>query len=596
MERRLRRSALRSHLQKLDAAHQRTEQHTKSQISQLKTELHARDREIYELQNATIVMDTERVCDLEQQVVELEARLKAAEADAMRHTQHGEESATSSRRTSVVDWTLAARDPFEEDMDFDMEYDAGDEDVFGDKTMAQLHCSTPTRMAASASFPTPPATSPCELEPETPSFRRSRTGYETPPTPAMANAGVQAHLPDPEKQQEIESLQLETSKLTATLEKYNTFMGRVNQRLPKTSDEQNAEVVDQTAESMMELRIESMLRTLSDRTVALTTLTSSISSLGFSGDDASDMLTSLSKAFREARLELEYLTPGEIALPLTSHGAEVLDLLLERLRELAKRVKEGDDAVDEYHEIELNLRQQLEARVSAMDDLKGDLMTAQTQIGDETTRVKELQTANDRLKGAVEGYIRDIGELERLVEKMEAEAGEKDTTIADRDATVVELENRVSTTAKEASDLQDELEVAQASRKKHLAVVNRRSGEALALRDARVAELREEIHRVNEALREAHETIRKLRLNYHGVEEENQGLRDVVEGMKLELQRVMKMSEALFRDENGEVDDATEGAGKFLSSGLARRRSGKKRKRYDSGLGFLDEEEVDDGE
>ena len=59
------------------------------------------------------------------------------------------------------------------------------------------------------------------------------------------------------------------------------------------------------------------------------------------------MITALSSGFRAARLELEYLTPGEIALPLTSHGAEVLDLLLTRLRELAKKGKENDDAIDE---------------------------------------------------------------------------------------------------------------------------------------------------------------------------------------------------------------------------------------------------------
>lgn len=563
VERRQRRSALRSHLQKLDAAHQRSEQQSKCQISQLKSELRARDREIYELQNATIIVDTERVNDLEHQVDELQARLREAET---RRERRG--SMSSSRRTSFVDWTLAARDPFEErsttHMDLDMEYDAGDEDVFGDVTVAQLECGTPSR--ARMSFPTPPATSPV-----TPSLGPSRLTKEFPPTPTTASTGVQAMLPDLEKQSELESLQREMRKLTATLDNYKGVMERLERRLPEAE-----ESLDASVEDAVEMHVDNILRTLSDRTAALTTLNTSITALGFRGDDSSDMLTSLAAAFRNARLELEYLTPGEITLPLTAHGAEVLDLLLERLRELAKKVKEGDDAIDEYHDIELNLRQQLDARVSAMDDLRADLTSAQKQLSEKAGVAQDLQVGNDRLKGAVEGYVRDIKELEQLVEKMESEMKDKDVSAAD-------LEAQLAVATRHISDLKDELEVAQASRKKQLAAVNRRSGDALALRDARVTELREEIDRVNAALREAHETIRRLRVSSNGLDEENKGLREVVESMKVELQRVMKMSEGLLNDEPAE-------SGKMFSA--KPRRSGKKR-RYDSGLCLLDEDEIE---
>jgi hypothetical protein len=380
-------------------------------------------------------------------------------------------------------------------------------------------------------------------------------------------------LPDLQKQSELESLQRETRKLTATLDTYKGLVERL--RLPEQVDDASVEDV-----------VDNILRTLSDRTAALATLNTSIAALGFHGHDTSDMLTSLAAAFRTARLELEYLTPGEITLPLTAHGAEVLDLLLERLRELAKKVKEGDDAVDEYHDIELNLRQQLDARVSVMDELRAEVSSAQKQLSDKAGVIQELQVGNDRLKGAVDGYLRDIRELEQLVEKMESEMEDKDKTIAERDASAADLEAQVAEATKRALDIQDELDVVQASRKKQLAAVNRRSGDALALRDARVTELREEIDRVNAALREAHETIRKLRVSSSSLDEENQGLREVVEGMKTELQRVMKMSEELLKDESSEP-------GQMLSSKHARRSNGKRR-RYDSGLCLLDEDEVEE--
>jgi chromosome segregation ATPase len=603
VERRLRRAALRTALDKLDAKHQRSSDHARSQINQLRAELRARDREIYELQNATIVVDTDRVWDLEQQVDGLQRELQDAQ------DRHQREA------TTFVDWTMAARDPFEdrEYTEMDHRYDGEDEDddMFGDATVAQFACSTPSR--ARASFPTPPATSPLMLPglrtPSSPSHRYTTDMLPTPASVPM-HAGVQACLPDPEqqvRQAEFESLQRETKKLTATLESYKQLMSRLNRCLPELpSAEDDGGQAPSSTEEAVERQVESLLQSLSGRTSTLTALKSSISSLGFPGKDESEMLTSLSAAFRTARLELEYLTPGEITLPLTSHGAEVLDLVLAQLRDLARRVKEGDDAVDEYHAIELNLRQQLDARVSAMDDLRADLTKAEIIQGDKDARIRELEVANDRLKGAVEGYVRDMAELERLVERMEKEASDKDATLAERQGTITGLETQLAEATARASELKDELEVAQACRKKHLAAVNRRSGEALALRDARVAELRGEIDRVNGSLREAHERIRKLRVDHGSIEDENRSLRAAVEGMKGELQRVMRMSEELLEgrtqdsaaDTLGVENSGGQGgvvSGGLLSGTLARRSSGgkRKRRRYDSGLGFLDEDEVD---
>jgi len=151
------------------------------------------------------------------------------------------------------------------------------------------------------------------------------------------------------------------------------------------------------------------------------------------------------------------------------------------------------------------------------------------------------------------------------------------------------------------------------------------------LRDARVSELRGEIERVNASLRAAHETVRKLRVENErtkGVNEilaeENKGLvegaeaerrktKEVVDGMRAELERVVSMSEGLLatprkksqKRDSGlgdedvgddmsllETPTTASRRGSFLSADLAKR-GGRKRRRYDSGLGFLDEEEVD---
>ena len=130
---------------------------------------------------------------------------------------------------------------------------------------------------------------------------------------------------------------------------------------------------------------------------------------------------------------------------------------------------------------------------------------------------------------------------------------------------------------------------------------------------------------VNEALRTAHETVRQLRVENGSLsrrlDEEKSKAKAAIDAMKAELERVVRMSQDFLvtpkkkskagghavgrRSRSGSVE-GREGEGmpatvvrpaRLLSGDLARRTSdggkGKKRRRYDSGLGFLDEEEVD---
>lgn len=583
VDRHQRRSALRTALEKLDFTHRRSSQQAKSQIAQLRDELRLRDREIYELQNATIIVDNDRLWELEQQVNDLEAELREAR------------SRQDLRESSPMDWTFGVPPSTHHRS---RGFDADDQDQFGDATMAQLVCSTPSR--ARSSFPTPPATSPPPYGPGTPTMGRfnpprlALTPERQPELPATTTAGVQASLPDPVAQAERESLQREARKLSETLDSQLSLLERISRRLPRDSTVADGDdtVVVVWGPETVEKQVDAVMRTLSDRAAALTSLTTTISALGYPGNDASEMLTSLATSFRAARLELEYLTPGEITLPLTSRSAEVLDLLLVRLRELARKVKEGDDAIDEYHAIELSLRKQLDSRVSVMDDLKADLANKEGQVASKTDNIKELEVANDRLKGAVEGYLRDISQLEQLVERMESESTAKNSTIAEREASISELEGKLEAASRRASDLQDELEVVQASRKKHLDSVNRRSGEALALRDARVKELRDEVDRVNSSLRSAYETICRLRADHGHVERENQSLREAMG----ELQKVMKRSEELLAASSGtgEAGESSSSPKDSLSGIVFPRLGGSsKRRRPDSGLGFTEADEID---
>ncbi|KAF5020846.1 hypothetical protein F66182_7101 [Fusarium sp. NRRL 66182] len=593
VQRRIRRNGLSEEMNTIQQEKRRRSQESKAEIDRLKDELKARDREIYELQNATVVIDTDRIWDLEKQIQDLQDELSKRSGNPM-------------SQSRGYNWTLAAREKFSADM-MDM---TPDEDEFGETTMAQFICSTPSRARASASFMdmTPPATSP--TIPGSPNF----------PVPMMTTdtAGVQACLPDPHQQQleeEVSSLQLEVAKLTDTLESYKSLSGRLSEKLSEFAPTNNESA--SPAEGL-ESQIEAMLQSMADRACALTHLTSSITKLGFSGTDASEMITSLASGFRAARLELEYLTPGEITLPLSSHGAEVLDLMLTRLRDMAKRAKEDEDAIDEYHEIEQSLRKQLSARVSVMDGLKAEMGKAEKLMGDKIARIRELEVANQRLKGAVDGYIRDISELENLVERMERDAHDaqdeysvqlevKRKVLNRKEDSIAELESKLSEALQRSADLQREMMEIQASKTRDVAELNRKHGAALAARDSSVAKYRGEIDKVNASLRAAHATICNLRVENSGLktqmEEERTKAKAVIDSMKEELQRVVQMSQEFLTpkaQKTAEEEAASSSSsktvvrqGSYFSGGLTRRGSKKMllSRGRDSGMGFLDEDE-----
>ncbi|KAI0814276.1 hypothetical protein GGR55DRAFT_634632 [Xylaria sp. FL0064] len=583
-----------------------------AELQRLREELADRDAEIERLHNETLVQDTERILELEQQVETLRTELAQQQLPPlpMGGGEDEEESIFGNNdlpSRSFYDWTLAPSDPLSDISGLD-----GDSNF----TPMEIVCSTPPRRksagappskAVSAPILTPPPTSPT-LPPATP---RSTRKAPRPATP-HSNVGIQACLPDPEKEAleaELGSLRLELTKLNETLDTHAALQEHLSSKL-STANPSVSSTLKNISHQELEGQINTTLQTLTERTTALSNLQASLSTLGFAGSDAGAIIANIAAGFRAARLELEYITPGEITLPLHSHAAEVLDMVLTRLRDLARKSREDDDAIDEYHAIELSLRQQLTARADAM---KASAVT----LHERDERIAALEVGLERLKGAAESYRRDIGELETLVERLDGEgkALKGDLEGArmradERGAVAAELEGKLAETVKLAGELEGKLKDVTRRREAEAKVRNKSYGAALALRDERVLELRREIYGINESLRNAHEVIVKLRVENVGLarraeeaEEKKRLAREAVETMKAELEKVTAAAAAATapprrrtRSSVAAVGLATPEPqpGAFLSGELARSGAGRgkgKRRKYDSGLGLLDEDE-----
>lgn len=560
VKRRIRRNGLSEEINIITAEKRRKAQQASDEIAALRSEVAAKDAEIRRLSGATVVGHEaddethESIEELKRQVSQLKRVLKSPDSS-------NETEDTIDYSTTRVDWAIRVQDPFSGDYS-DMELDDDDDgdEEFGDRTIAELACSTPSRRSSSNvrnSFPTPPSTSP-NLRPVTPS-RRSQ-----PVTPtSQAAAAVQTSFTAAEREEledELASLQLEIAKLTGTLETYESMTSRLSEKLSPFAPKDGsaaALIMDSRSPAVrVEAQLNNLLQALSDRTAALEGLDASLGELGFPGGDASEVVLSLSSAFRTARLELEYLTPGEIALPLTAAGAAVLDLLLVRLRELAKRTLECEDAIDEYHVLEQSLRKQLSARAEAMDAAKADRDALAGQAAGKDSRIRELEVGVQRLKGAVKSYTRDVSELETLVQRLE---GDLDTASKDlreareqneeKDFDISMLEEKLGLALEQTSELKDQLEQLRARHREDVFSMSQRHGVDLVMRDARVSELRAEVDRVNEALREANETVQNLRVENGALgdrlDSEKAKAKAAIDTMRNELERVVRMGQDL---------------------------------------------------
>ncbi|KAG5999237.1 hypothetical protein E4U21_007221, partial [Claviceps maximensis] len=304
VERRTRRAHMRNLLNKLDQEKRHKARAAQAQIEQLKTEIRLRDREIYELQNATVVVDTERVWDLEEQVKLLREEL--AQRPGGKNNYYDDDDDDDDDGMTEGPFSAAGDDGYA-DVTMMMgqdgaEYDDDDyDDHFGNETMAHFATSTPSR--ARSSFPTPPSTSPL-LAPATPcsaGSRRMCLPTMTPKTPPRhthtrthAHTGTQVCAADPAKQQleeELSSLQREVGKLTAALDSYKNLGARLRQQLAEVAPLHDAAAAAAAEEpDVLEAKVAALLQATAESTARAAQLSTAIAQLGFPGDDAGEMM------------------------------------------------------------------------------------------------------------------------------------------------------------------------------------------------------------------------------------------------------------------------------------------------------------------
>lgn len=159
---------------------------------------------------------------------------------------------------------------------------------------------------------------------------------------------------------------------------------------------------------------------------------------------------SLTETFRSARISLEYLFPGEIALGLIPEDPKpLLDIMLERMRNLKAQAVVAEETLATTQSQESNLRNQFNAVLAQLDRARiyaEDLSTRHSnekaradnaqarvqmlEIGAQKAISKFTEIENDadekdrsirKLQDALDSYRLEVGKLEMLITKIEGD-------------------------------------------------------------------------------------------------------------------------------------------------------------------------------
>ena len=361
------------------------------------------------------------------------------------------------------------------------------------------------------------------------------------------------------------------------------------------------------------------------------------------------------ETFRSARISLEYLFPGEIALGLVPEDPKpLLDVMIDRMRTLKAHAVAAEGSLKATEIQETNLRNQFNAVLAQLDrariyadDLSKRHSNEKARADNAQARVQMLETSLQNTSSKATDMAKDIDEKERSIEKLQEALESYRVEVSKLETLITRTEGEQKTATEQ---LRSEMDEAVADLGCHVAAETRGRREAeqeVQERNVRIKELNVRLQELQNAVNEKQRVIRETEAVFAeervgrerevgGLnvtigqlstdlsesrakvaaaedkqralikelqEERDAGLR-AVEAMQAELARCSEKAEAVkiahVNDVQRRGAEVTEHKGLLTPvsvtrfkdvEGYVEVRRGKKGKRPDSGIGVLEEDE-----
>ncbi|KAI9766604.1 MAG: hypothetical protein M1840_006415 [Geoglossum simile] len=272
----------------------------------------------------------------------------------------------------------------------------------------------------------------------------------------MTEAVTQTDLPDKEK----EKLLKQVGDLKASLEHLNLLfernsedrrriLSKLHRFIPADNQQPDRSSVDAALDIVL-TRLALEQAKSGDAQQALYALSSEVSLLGFEGEGVEDMLNTIHHQFRQARLELEYMNPGENIDGF--ENPKLLGMLVERVRALMREVEDREKEIKGQVQQEHALRNELEGVSGRLKDAENNIVELKTEADEKDRSLGKLQHALDSYRDEVHG-------LETLINHLD---NQHQVTIAklqeEMDEAVHDLEGRMSEETERRQDIEGDVE------------------------------------------------------------------------------------------------------------------------------------------
>ncbi|RHZ70886.1 hypothetical protein CDV55_104627 [Aspergillus turcosus] len=299
----------------------------------------------------------------------------------------------------------------------------------------------------------------------------------------------------------------------------------------------------------------------SDAVGALNSAAEELSSIGFSGTNVNDIISEMRHRFRSARLGLERALPGETANAGLDNGNATLAALVNRVEMLVKDLDEERNSHRGSLGREKALRGQFdtllaryEVATKKIQDLEesraasaGDMLHTRMRMQELEREGEEQVVSIDRLNAALSKYCEEVKGLEILVTQLEADktasqeqhsqhvsqleerlAHEEklrsaaESAVAEREERIRQLEGTVEMNQIRACDLTAKVESIAKERLEAIESLEQKLAEQLEHHENEIGLLNVRISELTTALEAAKSEVEKLHRSNTGFQEQLQ--------------------------------------------------------------------------
>lgn len=394
----------------------------------------------------------------------------------------------------------------------------------------------------------------------------------------------------------------------------------------------------------------------SDATTSLESVRQELPTLGFPGSNPSDIISEMRSRFRTARIELERAIPGETPDAGLDNANSILGALVKRVELLVKYIGDERSRHDGSLGREWALKGQFDALLVRYEDASkkikdleqdssvsaSDMLHTRMRMQEMENEGKEQAVGIGRLNTALEKYREEVKSLETLVtsleedkastkerysqqvSKLEGKVADEEkarraaeSTISERDARIQELEQAIESNRIRSCGLTAAAESLARERQLALEGLQERTAEQRQQYEQEIGTMNVRISELNTALQEMKSGVEKLQRSNTTLEEElkleveardnllNKWAADQARSFALMKETVTterrkaKVRAANFQMRSSDIqsDSSNMPSEPITPVSLPRQVDveygrGKNRRRLDSGIGILTEDEL----